>query len=204
MSEKSEDKNMVKETVLTKKYNTYTYGDYLNWPDDKRYELIAGQPYLMSPAPSRKHQDVLLPILDQIYNYLKDKKCKVYCAPFDVKLPEGKEKDEDISTVVQPDIVVVCDQDKLDEQGCKGAPDLVVEIISTSSVKKDKKIKRELYERHGIKEYWLVDYTQKIVEVFLLDKNNEYGKPDIYTTQDKLSISIFADLNIDLETVFRE
>lgn len=204
MSDKSEDKYMVKETALTKKYNNYTYGDYVNWPDDKRYELIDGQPYLMSPAPSRKHQEISANLFTQFYNYLNDKECKAYFAPFDVRLPEGDEREEDIPTVVQPDIVIVCDQNKLDEQGCKGAPDLIVEIISPSSVKKDKKIKRDLYEQHGVKEFWLVDYKEKIIEVYLLNGDREYGKPNVYSVEDKLPVGIFTDLKIDLKKVFRE
>jgi len=143
--------------------NSYTYGDYLTWNDDQRYEIIDGVVYNMVPAPSRRHQGISMELGRQLSNYLLDKKCEVYVAPFDVRLPEGNEDNEDIMTVVQPDLVVVCDLDKLDERGCKGAPDLIIEIISPDSGGRDKKIKRDLYEKHGVKEFWLVNYDEKTV-----------------------------------------
>ncbi len=142
------NENYVKETAKNK---LYTYGEYLNWNDENRYELIDGRVHLMSPAPFRQHQKVLGELFRQFSIYLFDKDCEIYVAPFDVRLPEGDEKDEDIRTVVQPDIVVVCDIDKLDEKGCKGAPDLVVEVLSPASFGRDRKDKRDLYERHGVR-----------------------------------------------------
>lgn len=136
--------------------------------------------------------------------YLFDKKCKVYNAPFDVRLPEGEERDDEILTVVQSDLVVVSDEKKLDKRGCIGAPELIIEIISPSSASRDRKDKRDLYEKHGVKEYWLVDYTEKIIEVYLLTENNQYGKPAVYLEEDDVSVDVLNDLQVNLSYVFRE
>lgn len=158
----------------------------------------------MTPAPSRQHQKILVELIRQFSAYLHEKDCEIYAAPFDVRLPQGEEKDEEIQTVIQPDILVVCDEDKLDDRGCKGAPDLIIEIISPSSGGRDRKDKRNLYERHGVKEYWLVDYNEETVEVYLLNEANQYGKPAVYIADDKVSVSTFNDLEIDLSYVFKE
>ncbi|MEQ6359427.1 Uma2 family endonuclease [Thermoanaerobacter thermohydrosulfuricus] len=187
---------------LPKREEVYTYEDYLNWPEEQRIELINGQIYLLAP-PSRIHQKILLNIADQFYNYLKDKNCEVYVAPFSVRFPVGNEKsDKEIKTVVEPDIVVICDESKLDDKGCKGAPDLIVEIISPSTGRKDKVEKFNLYEKHGVKEYWIVEPELKIVSVFTLQENNRYGRPEVYTEEDKIKVSIFENLEISLKDVF--
>ena len=183
---------------------SFTYGDYLSWPDEECWELIDGLPYRMSAAPSRLHQAISRELLTQFNLYLKGQTCKVYAAPFEVRLPKGKEAEEKIDTVVQPDLVVVCDPQKLDERGCKGAPDLVVEIISPHTAVIDMKIKRYLYERVGIKEYWLVDPANKIVQIYEGVDNGQYVKPRIYTDHDQVKVGIFSDLNIDLALIFAE
>lgn len=195
------DKDIIRETAENR---LYTYGDYLKWDNGKRYEIIDGQVIEISAAPYRQHQKVSAELLRQFANYLLDKKCEVYAAPFDVRLPEGGEADEKILTVVQPDLVVICDRSKLDERGCRGAPDLVIEIISPSTAGRYRKDKRDLYERHGVKEYWLVDYQERVVEVYLLDDNNVYSKPAVYLEKDVVPVSILDGLQIELEFVFRE
>ncbi len=180
----------------------YTYGDYLTWPDEERWELIDGVPYNMTPAPSRAHQDISRELMLQLAVYLKDKNCQVYAAPFDVRLPKGDEEDERIETVVQPDLVVVCDENKLDERGCKGAPDLVIEILSPYTAGKDMKIKRDLYERVGVLEYWLADPTNKTLQVYKIGNDGKYGPPQVYTTEEEVKVEIFPDLGIDLTRVF--
>lgn len=182
----------------------YTYGDYLKWTDEQRYELINGKIYLLSPAPSRSHQEILVELLRQFSMYLFDKGCKVYTAPFDVRLPDGEEEDRDIQTVVQPDILVICDEDKLDKRGYRGAPELIIEIISPSSGVRDRKEKRNLYEKHGVKEYWLVDYNEKTVEVYLLGEKNDYSKPLVYSREDEVSVNVLNGLEINLSYVFQE
>jgi Uma2 family endonuclease len=135
----------------------FTYGDYVRWQGDERWELVAGEAHLMSPAPSRRHQEVVVGLLEQIARTLRDSRCRVYVAPFDVRLPRGAEDDADIDTVVQPDLAVICDETKLDEAGCRGAPDWILEVLSPATAARDRVQKRDLYERHGVREYWLVD-----------------------------------------------
>jgi len=188
---------------LSKKEEKFTYGDYLSWPDEERWELIEGVPYDMTPAPSRFHQEILMEMARQFANYLRNKACKVYVAPFDVRLLKGDEKDEEIETVVQPDLVVVCDPAKLDEKGCRGTPDLVMEITSPATARKDQREKFLLYEKAGVKEYWIVNPTDKIVTVFILNENRKYGRPEIYSDEDSIGVGLFSgDLVIDLKAAF--
>ncbi len=181
----------------------FSYKDYYGWDDGKRWELIDGVEYDMGPAPLRIHQDVSRELLILLYNFFKDKKCKVYAAPFDVRLSEIENAaDEEIFTVVQPDITVVCDASKLDERGCKGAPDLLVEIISPSSAGRDMKTKRNLYEKHGIREYWLIHPHDKIALVYLLGADRHYGKAAVYAQDDIIESGIFEGLKIRLSDLF--
>lgn len=184
-----------------KKEERFTYGDYLKWPDEERWELIDGVAYDMSPAPSRRHQEVVLELASQFHNYLKDKPCQVYVAPFDVRLPEIDEADEEIETVVQPDIVVVCDKNKLDDRGCRGAPDMIIEILSPYTAKKDLVTKYHLYERYRIKQYWIFDPATEEVVIFKL-RDDKYGEPKEYKKEDKIRVDLFKDLEIDLSTIF--
>ena len=189
--------------AVKKKQGKFTYKDYLSWPDDERWELIDGIAYNMTPAPSRIHQKILGELYRQIANYLTDKQCEVYFAPFDVRLPSGKEKnDDEITTVVQPDITVVCDISKLDEKGCKGSPDWVIEILSPATAKKDLKEKYFLYEKFAVKEYWIVYPDYKVVSVYVLNENKSYNIPVVYGEEDEIKVGIFEDLTIDLKTVF--
>jgi Uma2 family endonuclease len=180
----------------------YTYGDYLNWPDEERWELIDGVAYDMTPAPSLQHQRVVMELSRQLANYFRGKVCEVFVAPIDVRLPREEEKDEEIDTVVQPDIVIICDPEKLDEKGCRGAPDLVVEVISPSTVQKDLKQKMNLYERAGVKEYWLFHPEDKIAMIFKRDSHGLYGRPEIVAAEEIVKTILFEDLSIDLKLVF--
>lgn len=181
----------------------YTYGDYLKWHDDERWELINGAAYNMSPAPSRRHQQIATELTRQFATYLLEKSCQIYPAPFDVRLPEADENISDIATVVQPDISIICDPDKLDDAGCIGAPDLIVEVLSPSTSRKDHKEKFFCYEHAGVKEYWLVDPLANTVTVFKLGADNRYGRPDVYGGEETVVVGIFPDLEIVLELVFR-
>jgi Uma2 family endonuclease len=176
----------------------HTYGDYLEWPEDVRYELIDGIAYAMAPAPLRIHQEILLEIGSQTRNALEGKPCRPFIAPFDVRLPRGNETDRDIDTVVQPDLVVVCDRGKLDERGCRGAPDWVVEILSPSTAGHDLIVKRRLYERVGVREYWLVHPVDRVVTVYHL-QDGAFGAPDIYELKESLAVGILPDIVIDWE-----
>lgn len=183
----------------------WTYADYLTWDDAGRWELIDGVSYSMSPAPGSRHQDVSRELLVIFAQYLKGKRCKVYDAPFDVRLPEKENtSDNYIETVVQPDIVVVCDRSKIDDRGCKGAPDLVIEILSPSTSKIDMQVKFILYQRVGVKEYWLVHPSDKTVMVFRLNEQLEYGRADMYVADDKIAVPLLGDLVVDLNEVFVE
>ncbi len=191
-------------TTAQKTDKRFTYGDYLTWQDDERWELIHGEAFNMTPAPSRQHQEIVTELIRQFANYLADKPCKVYIAPFDVRLADADEPEDEIRTVVQPDLLVVCDPAKLDDRGCKGAPDLIVEVLSPATTRKDLKEKFALYEKTGVREYWLADPTAKTVMVFTLGADRRYGRPEVYTDEDRVQVSIFDDLTVDLQMVFRE
>lgn len=182
----------------------YTYKDYLTWPDNERWELIHGRPYNMTPAPTRRHQGLLVELLRQLANYFHDRPCKVYGSPFDVRLPAGNEADDDIQNVVQPDISVICDPDKLDEAGCKGGPDLVIEIASPSTSRKDLKEKFLLYEEAGVKEYWIVQPEGNTVMIFKQGADGRYGRPEVFSEEDTVEVLRFEGLSIDLKAVFAE
>ncbi len=189
----------------TKQDDHLTYADYLTWDDDQRWELIDGQAYCMTPAPNRRHQAWLGELYRQFSNYLLDKPCQVYLAPFDVRFADSSEAgDDEIDTVVQPDIVVVCDQSKLDDRGAKGAPDLVVEILSPSTSKRDITIKFELYQRHGVKEYWLLYPNEKLLQLFRMGDDGRYGSPQAFGPEDCVQVPLLGDLEIDLSKVLRE
>lgn len=188
---------------LPKKDQIYTYADYLSWPEDKRIEIIGGMPILQA-APSRIHQKVLSELHRQIANYLIGKKCEVYPAPFHVVLNlDGEdEREENRKHVLEPDISIICDEEKLDDRSCIGSPDMVVEITSPSTARKDKIQKFGLYEKAGVKEYWIIEPDEKILSVFTLQANKRFGRPNLFSDEKQVNVSIFNDLIIDLEMVF--
>ena len=165
---------------------SYTLADYLRWKERKgRYELIDGDAYLMAP-PTRTHQRVCVELTRQLANFLEGKRCEVYAAPFGVRLFEREgDGPEDVDTLVEPDITVVCDKSKLDEYGCRGAPELVMEVLSPSSRKHDRLVKLNLYQRAGVPEYWIINPEEESVQVFLRDDSgnlrihNEYDRTEI-------------------------
>jgi len=155
----------------------------------------------MSPVPSRSHQSIAANLTGIFYNNFKNKSCKFYPAPFDVRLVSAKTNDEKVSTVVQPDICVVCDQAKLDDRGCNGAPDLVIEILSPGNTKKEMGIKFELYEEAGVKEYWIVEPADKTIFVYTLQGRKYIGlKPQ--TEDDIIKSPLFPELNFKLGELF--
>lgn len=181
---------------------TYTYADYLTWNLTERIELLKGKIFKMSPAPSRKHQDYSKIIFRAFDNYLLDKDCSVYFAPFDVRLTK-KKNDKEILTVVQPDICIICDKKKLDERGCIGAPDLIVEILSPGNSRKEMKDKFALYEENGVKEYWVVHNNEDLIQVWDL-KKGKYVLRNNYCSPDKIPVGIFKGLEVDSEAIFAE
>lgn len=179
----------------------YTYEDLLNWEGDERYELIDGTAYLLA-SPTFTHQRTSVKITQQISDYLEGKRCEVISAPFDVRLFEKKTTPKhQIDTVVQPDIMVVCDKDKLDEHGCMGAPDMVVEILSPSTDRRDRFEKYLLYQRARVKEYWIVDPDRKSVLVYLLE-NDVYHIKGYYDKDDKVQVNVLKSCYVDLSRVF--
>ena len=183
----------------------YTYADYLTWMDDVRRELYNGFIQLMSPSPTRKHQKLSINLVRIYSNYLFGKKCEVYHAPSDVRLPANKKDKTDnaIYTVVQPDLYVVCDQSKLDDRGCLGAPDFIIEIVSVQNPKRDIKDKFEIYQKHGVREYWIVNPNDENVNVFVLGEDGKYQFGGMFAGDDKIPVHIFnGDLKIDLTEVF--
>ena len=181
----------------------HTYADYCSWPDDVRYELIDGVAYAMGPAPVRRHQGMLGEIFRQVANILEGSPCRPYIAPFDVRLPKGDELDDDVDTVVQPDLVVICDRAKLDDKGCRGAPDWVVEVLSPSTAGHDQILKWALYQRVGVREYWLVHPVDRIVTIYTLNAGS-YGVPDVRELVGTLAVDVLPEIVIDWERVVRE
>jgi Uma2 family endonuclease len=157
----------------------WTYADYLTWPADERWELIDGVAYAMVPGPMRLHQAISGDLYFLLRKSLEGKLCQVYSAPFDVRLTERSEADEETTTVVQPDISVFCSAAHLDDKGAKGPPDLVVEILSPSTSGKDMIVKRALYERHGVPEYWIVDPETRVVYQFVLTTGRYAGAREL-------------------------
>ena len=186
---------------LRKPITIFTYADYLAWPEDERWELINGEAYAMA-APGLAHQAAVGELFVQISVFLRGKPCRPFVAPFDVRLPRGKEADDDVTTVVQPDISVICDPAKLDERGCRGAPDWVIEVLSPSTAAKDQIQKLAAYERAGVREVWLVHPTDHVVIVYTLSAAGSYGKPAIHETRGTLAPGLFPDLLIEWGLIF--
>ncbi|GAA4201208.1 Uma2 family endonuclease [Pedobacter jeongneungensis] len=182
----------------------YSYADYLRFEFEERLEIIKGYIFRMSPAPSRIHQGVLTNIFGPIYNILKGKPCHVYTAPFDVRLAKKTQKDKEIFTVVQPDLVVICDQSKLDKRGCIGAPDIVVEILSPGNSKKELISKYEVYEEAGVKEYWIISPEDKTFFRYLLDDQGKFQPTKLLTEGEKVTTPILPGFTLILEEVFQD
>lgn len=178
----------------------YTYADYLKWTFQERVELIKGKIFEMS-APSRVHQKISGIIYLAIGNYLKGKKCDVYAAPFDVRLPRKSKDDKDIITVVQPDLCVICDKSILDAKGCLGAPDIVVEILSPSNNVTELKNKYEIYQEAAIKEYWVVSPQDKTFLIYTL-QNGAYQPSRLMVAGDIVTSSVLEGFSLDLKEMF--
>lgn len=187
---------------------TYSYADYLTWQFDETVELIKGKIMLMSPAPNVKHQSISMRLSGGLYPFFKQQKCRLFAAPFDVRLYDRKKStvaNQEIYTVVQPDLCVICDRDKIDVQGCLGAPDWIIEILSPGNSKREMQIKYALYQESGVKEYWLVYPYEQAVYQFILDEDTEkYRLFAMHSGVDKATPSLFPDLEVDLQEVFAD
>lgn len=182
---------------------TYTYADYLLWQFKERVELIKGRIFKMSPAPNTSHQLISSKLQGNLFVHLKDKSCYLFSAPFDVRLFDTKKSafvNRDIYTVVQPDLCVVCDKNKLDEKGCLGAPDLVIEILSPGNSKKEVDNKFDLYQESGVREYWIVQPVDQNVFIFTLSDSGVFV--GLKPATEQLRSAIFPELSIDLKEIF--
>ncbi|POZ51079.1 Uma2 family endonuclease [Methylovulum psychrotolerans] len=187
---------------------SYSYADYLTWQFDEAVELIKGKISLMCPAPNVKHQRISWRLNGALFNYFESKPCQAFAAPFDVRLYDRRKSllaDKEVTTVVQPDICVICDSSKLDEQGCNGAPDWIIEILSKGNSKKEVKTKHALYAESGVKEYWLVFPYEEVISQFVLDDGaQQYRLLNSYAGDDKAVSYLFPDLAVDLAVLFKE
>lgn len=181
---------------------TYTYADYMQWKFKERLELFRGRIYKLS-APNTLHMEVSMKLSNKLYNFLQGKPCKVFAAPYDVRLPvKNRKKDEEITTVVQPDLGVVCDPSKIDARGICGAPDLVVEVLSPGNTRKELRIKYELYEEAGVKEYWIIYPSTQTVAVFLLDLQGKFGSAKFYVNGDRLTAATVPGFEMEMDDIF--
>lgn len=199
--EKHSDKNIVKEPDFA--YGSYTYADYLIWEMDEMVELIRGKIFRQAAAPRVIHQRISGKIFNKLYNFLEGKSCEVFSAPFDVRLPVASKRNEDIDTVVQPDLCVVCDAEKVDERGCLGAPDLIIEILSPGNNKKDIKLKYEVYEASGVTEYWVIHPDERTLLIYTMYVG-KYRSSRLFTLGDRVSSQAVPGFELELDDVFGE
>lgn len=185
-------------------YGMYSYADYLTWPIDEVVELIKGIRFKKAAAaPKRIHQKVSGELFLRLGIFLKGQKCQVYSAPFDVRFTDGPVEDRKIRSVVQPDICVICDPGKLDDRGCIGAPDLIVEILSPGNNKMELKNKFELYESYGVREYWIVNPESQNLMIYTL-VDGKYLPSRLLTSGDIIDSSVIEGFSLDLEEFFKD
>ena len=181
---------------------SYTYADYLTWQLREQLELVKGKIHRMSPAPNMYHQRLSGELFLLIGTYLREKPCELFSAPFDVRLPKLGSREDAIYTVVQPDLCVVCDAAKLDERGCLGAPDLVIEILSPGNSRRELREKFTLYEESGVLEYWVISPQDRNVQRFIRSEAGTFVGIRPLTDLDVLTSTILPGLEIDLAKVF--
>jgi Uma2 family endonuclease len=181
---------------------SYTYADYLKWRFDERLELIKGKIFKMSPAPSSQHQRISGKVHLKLGIYLQGKSCEVFTAPFDVRLNRTI-KDTQVTTVVQPDICVICDPDKIDERGAIGAPDIVIEILSPGNNKKELQNKYEVYEEAGVQEYWIIHPSEKTFLKYTL-ADGSYQASRLLTIGDEVTTPVLPGFVLSLDEVFAD
>ncbi len=184
---------------------TYSYADYLTWQLNEAVELVKGKIMVMSPAPNVNHQTISMALSGELFNYFKHKPCRAFAAPFDVRLYDRNKStltSQAIDTVVQPDLCVVCNLELLDKQGCNGAPDWVIEILSKGNSKREIQVKFQLYQENGVQEYWLVYPEVEAIHQFVLDDQGRYQLKYMYAEDDLAVPSLFPDLAINLTELF--
>jgi Uma2 family endonuclease len=181
----------------------FTYADYLQWPHDERWELIEGIAYAMTPAPANIHQRMSVELLFQLRSWLEGKPCIVYDAPTDVRLAEPGSPDEEIDSVVQPDILVVCDRKKLDKRGVAGAPDFIIEIISPGTSSRDEIAKASLYEKYGVREYWVVYPHERLVHVRVLGEDRKFQSRHA-PAKGPVAISVLEGCELNFDPIYAQ
>lgn len=198
----SENESTVNEPDI--QYGYYSYADYLTWQLDVTVELIKGKIFKKAAAaPKRIHQRVSIKLAAKLYNFLEGHRCQVYDAPFDVRFTKGSKDDKKIHDVVQPDICVICDLEKLDDRGCIGAPDLIVEILSPGNSKVELQNKYQLYEENGVKEYWVIHPEQQTFFIYTLIEN-KYRPSRLLTSGDVVESIAVPGFVLDLEEFFKD
>lgn len=200
MKDSKEEKTIAKEP-LTLYGDNYTYGDYLKFEFEEMVEIIRGKIFRMSPAPSSNHQRISTNLTGELHLIFKNSSCNLYHAPFDVILPVENKKRNKSNTVVQPDLCIICDPSKIENAGCFGAPDLVIEILSPHTSKKDLENKYSVYEEAGVKEYWTIFPGEEAVMIYVLN-NGKYERFKAFGKEDELYSSIFPDLKVALLEIF--
>jgi Uma2 family endonuclease len=198
--ETNETKNRSEEPFTA--YGRYSYADYLTWEIEGMVEIIKGKVFREVAAPNRGHQDISGKLFFEFYGFLQNHPCRVYEAPFDVRLPVHSKKNEDIFTVVQPDICVICDPSKLDDAGCIGAPDLIVEILSPGANKKDLKYKYDVYLESGVREYWVIHPYEQTLLVYTLE-NGIYHASRLFVAGDMVRSGVVDGFTLDVEDLFK-
>lgn len=182
----------------TAKNKVYTYADYISYSENERIEIIDGKIYAMSPAPSRIHQKLIVELSTILNNYIKSNKgpCEVYVSPFDVFLTDNEDI-QNCKNIVQPDISVICDKNKLNDKGCIGAPDMIIEVVSPYNPSNDYVRKLSVYEQFKVREYWIINPMEQTIVIYKLDDTMQYTAPKFYTFKDKIKVGIYDNLEIN-------
>jgi Uma2 family endonuclease len=196
----SGEKHTLKEPDI--EYGRYSYADYLTWEMDEMVELIKGKVFKReAAAPRMSHQKISIHLAAEFYTFLKGKTCQVFHAPFDVRLPVKSMRNQDIDTVIQPDLCVICDPSKIDEAGCLGAPDLVIEILSPGNNKRELKNKYEVYEESGVKEYWVIHPNEQTLLIYSL-RDGKFQASRLFASGDIVESVCVPGMRIDMEQLF--
>ena len=190
-------------TVLKRDARHHTYADYLVWSNTYGDELIDGTAYVREPAPSRSHQSIVVGLCKQLATALENRPCEVYVAPFDVRLPKSTEEDDQIDTVVQPDVLIVSDLQKLDARGMRGAPDWLAEVVSPGTARHDQIVKLPVYERAGVREVWLIDPVDRRVSIYLLEAGR-YGRPTLLDLKGQTPLTAVSGVTVDWDRLLRK
>jgi Uma2 family endonuclease len=191
-------------TVFKRDTQHHTYADYLVWSRTYGDELVDGTAYVREPpSPTRAHQEIVGEVYRQAATALKGKPCRAYAAPFDVRLPRSTETDDQVDTVVQPDIFIVCDLQKVDARGVRGAPDWLVEVLSPSTTRHDRIVKLPVYERAGVREVWLIDPIDRTVTIYRLQAGS-YGHPTTLRLKGQTQLAAVPDVIIDWDEVLAQ